>query len=487
MNQLHTKSALAIRNLFVQGEISAVEIVSHYLERIHKYNPDLQAFLKIYDDQALKKAALLDEKRAQKKPLGQMAGLPIGIKDNTHIQGEITTCGSKFLEHYRAPFSATAVRLMLEEDAIIMGKLNLDEFSMGASSENSAYMTTKNPWNTECTPGGSSGGSAAAISARLIALATGSDTGGSIRQPASFCGISGFKPTYGRVSRYGLVAFGSSLDQIGPLGARVKDIALMMETIGRNCPKDPTSLKKSSEEILTSFSTDMKGKVIGVPHKLLEDLKGEVKTDFQDSLKRMESLGATLVDVDLDILRYSIAVYYILATAEASTNLARFDGIRHGIRTPQAASFEEVYKYSRDSGFGQEVKKRILLGTFVLSSGHRDEFYRKAQKIRYLIAEAFHNAFNKTDFIAMPTCPVTAFALGSFPDPFEMYLQDSLTIPASLAGLPAISVPSGIDSKNKPMSLQIIGPKLQDAAVLQAGYAFEQTAPLYKTLPKGFL
>lgn len=485
MLDLNQLSALSLRNAFVEGKLSAKEITQYFLDRIDQHDAKLHAFLKVYKEKALKKAEALDKKRAQKLPLGKMAGIPVGIKDNTHIKGEITTCGSKFLEHYRAPFSASAVRFMEQEDAIFIGKLNLDEFSMGSSSENSAYQLSKNPWNLACTPGGSSGGSAAAVSARLVPLATGSDTGGSIRQPAAFCGIVGFKPSYGRVSRSGLVAFGSSLDQIGPLGTNVEDVSLMMEVIGRSCPSDPTSLNLPSEDILSCLPNDLTGKVIGVPWKFLEGLKGSIKENFLQSIQLLEKLGAKIQEVDLDLLKHSIAVYYIIATAEASTNLSRFDGIRYGKRAKEARSIEEVYQLSRNEGFGREVKKRILLGSFVLSSGHQDAFYHKAQKIRYLISEAFNEAYETCDLIAMPTSPVTAFELGSFQDPFDMYLQDILTIPANLACLPAVSVPSGFDESNKPISLQLLGPRMHDAAVLKAAYAFEKASNI-SAMPKEF-
>ncbi len=400
-----------------------------------------------------------------------------------HIKGEITTCGSKFLSNYKAPFDATATHLLEEEDAILIGKTNLDEFAMGSSTGNSAYFPTNNPWDLNCVPGGSSGGSSAAVAARLALIATGSDTGGSIRQPASFCGIVGYKPTYGRVSRYGLVAFGSSLDQIGAMTTTVADLALTMEVMGHNCPHDATSLDLPPESYL--LQKDLKETTFGIPWHFLEDLKPEIRANFMDSIEVMKSLGAKIVDIDLDVLKYSIAVYYILATAEASTNLARFDGIRYGIRAKEAKTLEEIYEYSRENGFGREVKKRIILGTFVLSAGHQDAYYKKAQKVRTLMIDAFEKAFATCDAVLMPTAPSGAFEHNSIHDSIEMYLQDIFTIPANLAGLPAISVPSGYDSRQMPLGLQIIGPQMCDVPVVQYAYAYEQ-ATQHLRIPKNF-
>ena len=472
-NKLHQFSALQLRDLFASGHVRAVDIVSHFLTRIEKHNPSLGAFLSVLGERALIKAENLDRKRAHNQPLGQLAGIPIAIKDNMHIQNEITTCGSKFLKNYRAPFSADVVRFMEQEDALLIGKTNLDEFAMGSSNENSAYRPVFNPWNFKCVPGGSSGGSAAAVSAGLSLMATGSDTGGSIRQPAGFCGLVGFKPTYGRVSRYGLVAFGSSLDQIGPMTRTVSDTALMMEVIGRNSPHDSTSLDLPQEAHLDHLKKDLHGITFGVPWRFLEGMRKENYDNFIASVERLKSLGAKIQDIDLAICKYSIAVYYIVATAEASTNLARFDSIRYGVRPEAAKTLDEVYDLSRKEGFGTEVKKRIMLGTYVLSSGFQDALYKKAQKVRTLILNAFEKAFETCDAIALPTAPTGAFELNSIHDPVEMYLQDVFTIPASLAGLPAISVPSGFDSKRLPLGIQIIGPQMHDAPVIRYGYAFE--------------
>lgn len=484
MKPLHHLSALEIRDAFCRGEVTAVQIAEHFLARIDAHNENLGAFLSTLGPRALMKAESLDKKRAKNEPVGRLAGVPIAIKDNMHIAHEITTCGSKFLANYKAPFAATAVQLLEEEDALLLGKTNMDEFAMGSSNENSAFKRAQNPWNHNCVPGGSSGGSAAAVAARLGLIATGSDTGGSIRQPASFCGVVGYKPTYGRVSRYGLVAFASSLDQIGPFTTTVADAALAMEVMGQHCPRDATSLDLPPETYPLSKELDPET-VIGVPWHFLEDLTPEARKNFDEAIQVMKDLGAKIVDVNLDILKTSIAVYYILATAEASTNLARFDGIRFGARSKEAKSLEEVYELSRKEGFGREVKKRIMLGTYVLSAGYQDAYYKKAQKVRTLIIDAFEAAFNHCDAVMMPVTTSAAFEHGAFQDPLQMYLQDIFTVPANLAGLPGISVPSGTDSRGMPLGLQILGPQMCDVAVMQIAYAYEQ-ATKHLSIPRNY-
>ncbi len=483
---MYQLSAHAIRALFCKGEVTAQAIAESTLKRIAHHDGKIGAFLSLMSERLMEKAKKLDEKRKSGKPLGKMAGVPVAIKDNIHIQGEISTCASRFLENYRAVFDATVVKHLEEEDALLIGKTNLDEFAMGSSTENSAYQLTKNPWDIECTPGGSSGGSAAAVAARFCPVALGSDTGGSIRQPAAFCGIVGFKPTYGRVSRYGLVAFASSFDQIGPLTHNVADAALAMEVIGRHCPHDSTSLAIPPEDYLETIQGDVRGMTIGVPWLFLEKLEKDAKEVFMKAIETFKSLGATIVDVDLDLLKYSIAIYYILATAEASTNLARFDGIRYGKRSSRATTLEEVYDFSKQEGFGPEVKKRILLGTYVLSSGFQDAFYKKGQKVRTLMIQKFKAAFEKCAIIAMPTSPFTAFPLGAIQDPLQMYLQDIFTIAANLAGLPSISIPSGFDSTNHPFGLQLMGPQMHDAKVLQFALAFEKATGFTQKIPPHF-
>lgn len=475
---MHRLSAIQLRNKFINGELSAVEITRYFLDRIDQLDGKIGAFLLVLHERALAKAKALDEKKARGEPLGKLAAIPIGIKDNIHVEGVLSTCGSKFLSNYKASFSSTAVTLLEREDAIIIGKMNMDEFGMGSSTENSAYKLSNNPWNLKCTPGGSSGGSAAAVSSRMCLIALGSDTGGSIRQPAALCGIVGFKPTYGRVSRFGLVAFGSSLDTIGPLATNTADAALVMEVMGRHCAKDATSNPDAAENYVDTLPESLKGKKIGVPWQFLGDLAEEPKKIFMDSLERFKSLGAEIVDVDLSILKYSLAIYYILATAEASTNLARFDGVRYGIRSARAKTLDEVYDFSKEDGFGQEVKRRILLGTYVLSAGYQDAYYRKAQKVRTLIIQSFQKAFESCDCVAIPATPFAAFELGSIKDPLQMYLEDIYTISANLAGVPAISIPCGFSSEGKPIGIQLLGPQKQDVRVFQFAHAFEKSVSL---------
>ncbi|MDR3624372.1 MAG: Asp-tRNA(Asn)/Glu-tRNA(Gln) amidotransferase subunit GatA [Chlamydiales bacterium] len=481
--QIHLLSARKLRELFCKGELSAIEIVEHFLKRIHIHNPSVGAFLSIFDEKAKKRAKELDDKRLRGEKLGKLAAVPIAIKDNIHLKGELTTCASKFLSNYKALFDATATRLLEEEDAIFIGKTNMDEFAMGSSTENSALQKTKNPWDLNCVPGGSSGGSAAAVAARLVPIALGSDTGGSVRQPASFCGVVGFKPTYGRVSRYGLVAYGSSLDQIGPLSVYTEDSALVMEIIGRHCKRDSTSINKEAEEYFQNLSLGIHNMKIGVPWECIEQLQEPAKENFLSSIEQLKTLGAHIVDIRLNMLKYSIPVYYVLATAEASTNLARFDGVRYGVRSPNAQTLDQVYDLSKEEGFGPEVKRRILLGTYVLSSGYKDAFYKKAQKVRTLMIKEYKEQFQTCNLIAMPVTPSPAFKTGSIQDPLQMYLADIYTISANLAGLPAISVPSGLSPDGTPMGLQIIGPQMHDVQVCRAANAFEQSMQFSKLLP----
>lgn len=481
---MHHLSAIEIRDKFLKGELSAVTITETFLNRIRQYDGQIGAFLSVFNERALAKAKTIDDKKRNGQKLGKLAGLPIALKDNIHVKGEISTCASKFLTNYRAPFDATVTRLLEEEDAIIIGKTNLDEFAMGSSTENSALQKTANPWDLKCTPGGSSGGSAAAVAARFCPLALGSDTGGSVRLPASFCGIVGFKSTYGRVSRFGLVAFGSSLDQIGPLAKTTADAALIMEVIGKHCERDSTSYDAPEEQLLSQLDGDIKGMRIGVPWQFLDQLEPEPKQIFNKSLDSLKQLGAQIVDIDLSILKYSLAVYYILATAEASTNLARFDGVRYGIRSPQAKTLDEVYDFSKEEGFGPEVKRRILLGTYVLSAGYQDAYYKKAQKVRALILDKYKEAFRKCDLIATPVSPFTAFEIGAIKDPLQMYLEDIYTIGINLAGLPAISVPEGFAQDGKPLGLQLIGPQKDDARVFKAANAFEKINRSSNAIPE---
>jgi aspartyl-tRNA(Asn)/glutamyl-tRNA(Gln) amidotransferase subunit A len=480
---MYNQSALDIREQFLRGERTAVSIARYYLDRIAKFESQVGAFLKVYEDKVLYQAEQLDKKRINRQPLGKLAGIPIAIKDNILVKGEIATCASKFLTNYRAPYQATVVELILAEDAMIIGKTNMDEFAMGSSTENSAIQKTHNPWNLNCTPGGSSGGSAAAVAARFCPIALGSDTGGSVRLPGAFCGVVGFKPTYGRVSRYGLVAYGSSLDQIGPLANYTADAALMMEVIGRHCKKDSTSIPEEAESYLSQFKNSIQGMKFGVPWQFLENLANEPRKAFERAIDSIKQQGASIVEVDLSILKYAIAVYYILATAEASTNLARFDGIRYGQRSPRARTLEEVYDFSKEEGFGPEVKRRIMLGTFVLSAGYQDAYYRKAQKVRTLILRSYREAFNQCDLILTPVSPFDAFEMGSIQDPVQMYLQDIYTVGVNLAGLPAVSLPNCLTKDGKPLGLQLIGPQKHDLEVLNVAHFLEKILPFRQAIP----
>ncbi|MBB65558.1 MAG: Asp-tRNA(Asn)/Glu-tRNA(Gln) amidotransferase GatCAB subunit A [Waddliaceae bacterium] len=481
---MYHKTALEIRDSFLSGEVTAIEISKYFLDRIDRIDPDVKAFLQVYHERAMKVAERLDAKRAAGEPLGKLAGIPIALKDNIHVKGEVSTCASQFLDNYVAPFDSTVTRLLEAEDAIIIGKTNLDEFAMGSSTENSSYQQTKNPWNTDCVPGGSSGGSAAAVAARLCPIALGSDTGGSIRQPASLCGILGMKSTYGRVSRFGLVAFGSSLDQIGPFANSAEDIALVMEVLGQHCEKDSTSIPEPSENYLDKISESVSGLKVGVPRDFLDGLKEESRNRFDANLKVLKDLGCELVDIKLDILHYGIPVYYILATAEASTNLARFDGVRYGKRSEKAQTLDEVYDLSKEEGYGDEVKRRILLGTFVLSSGYQNAFYRKAQKVRTLIIKQYKECFEKCDIICMPCTTNCAFPLGAKSDPIEMYQEDLFTVSANLAGIPAISVPSGFTSKKMPVGIQFLAPQKQDVQVCRMANAYSKATGFHKEIPE---
>jgi aspartyl-tRNA(Asn)/glutamyl-tRNA(Gln) amidotransferase subunit A len=481
---MHTLSAIELRKKFLEGQFSALEITETFLQRIKKFDGEIGAFLAVFNERALVAARNVDKKKQSGAKLGKLAGIPIAIKDNIHIKGEITTCASKFLTNYRAPFDATVTRLLEQEDAILIGKTNLDEFAMGSSNENSALQKTCNPWDLKCCPGGSSGGSGAAVAARLCPIALGSDTGGSVRLPASFCGIVGYKPTYGRVSRFGLVAYGSSLDQIGPLTTTCEDAALIMEILGRHCERDSTSYPAPQENYHEKLKGGIQGMRIGVPWEFLDQLAPEPKQVFKTALATLESLGAQIVEVDLSILKYSLAVYYILATAEASTNLARFDGIRYGHRSANAQTLDEVYELSKEEGFGAEVKRRILLGTYVLSAGYQDAYYKKAQKVRTLLIQKFKETFKQCDLVATPTSPFTAFEIGAIKDPLQMYLEDIYAIGINLAGLPAISVPEGFSKEGKPLGLQLIGPQMEDARVLKAAYTFEKATQYHLAIPE---
>ncbi|WP_348663843.1 Asp-tRNA(Asn)/Glu-tRNA(Gln) amidotransferase subunit GatA [Chlamydia vaughanii] len=481
---MYQKSALELRNALVTGESSATAIVEYFYNRIETEDNRIGAFLSLCKERAYEKAATVDEKLARGEPLGKLAGVPIGIKDNIHISGLPTTCASKMLENYIAPFDATVVRHIEDEDGIILGKLNMDEFAMGSTTQYSAFHPTKNPWNLSCVPGGSSGGSAAAVASRFCPIALGSDTGGSIRQPAAFCGVVGFKPSYGAVSRYGLVAFGSSLDQIGPITTVVEDVALAMDVFSGKDVKDATSQKFFSGSFQNALSLEVPS-LVGVPKGFLEGLREDIKENFFESLNVLERQGSRIVDVDLDILEHAVSVYYIVASAEATTNLARFDGIRYGYRSPEAHTMEDVYTISRAEGFGREVMRRILLGNYVLSAERQNVYYKKGTAIRTKIIQAFQKAYEVCDVIAMPVCSCPAFPVGEILDPTSLYLQDIYTVAVNLAYLPAIAVPSGFSREGLPLGFQIIGQQGQDQQVCQVGYSFQEHAGIKKLYPKG--
>lgn len=456
-------------------ELTVTEITKAYIDRINEKEKDVQAFITPLTDEAAKKAEEID-KKIEAGEEAELAGIPIGIKDNMCTKGVKTTCGSKMLENFVSPYNATVMEKINSEDMIMLGKLNMDEFAMGSSTEYSHFHPTKNPWNLNKVPGGSSGGSAAAVAANLVPWALGSDTGGSIRQPASLCGIVGLKPTYGLVSRYGLVAFASSLDQIGPMTKDVKDAAILLNVISGHDEKDTTSAEIEKKDYTKCLKNDVKGLKIGVPKEYFgEGINPEVKAKVEEAIEKYKELGAEIEEFSLDIADYSLATYYIIAPAEASSNLGRFDGIRYGYRTKEFKDLREIYKKSRSEGFGAEVKRRIILGTYVLSSGYYDAYYKKAQQVRTLVVNKFNEVFANYDVILTPTSPTVAFDIGSkSTNPLEMYLADICTVSVNIAGLPGISIPCGIDKEGMPIGMQLIGNKFQEETILNAAYTFEQ-------------
>ena len=457
-------------------ELTSREIVEAYNKKIEEKEKDIQAFVTTLGEDALTKAEEIDNRRANGETLGEFAGIPIGIKDNICTKGVKTTCSSKMLENFVSPYDATVMEKLNKENVINLGKLNMDEFAMGGSTEHSYFKTTKNPYNLNKVPGGSSGGSAAAVAAGMVPWALGSDTGGSIRQPASFCGVVGLKPTYGLVSRYGLVAFASSLDQIGPITKDVYDSALLLNIIAGHDKKDTTSVEKEKIDYTKCLKNDVKGLKIGVPKEFFaEGINKEVKEALEKAMEKYKQLGAIVEEISLDVAKYSLATYYIIACAEASSNLGRFDGIRYGHRAKEFSNLKELYKKSRSEGFGPEVKRRIILGTYVLSSGYYDAYYKKAQQVRTLVMQEFDKAFEKYDVILTPTSPTVAFDIGSkTSNPLEMYLSDICTVSVNIAGLPGISIPCGVDKEGMPIGMQLIGNKFAEETILNAAYTFEQ-------------
>ena len=486
MEELLRKSAKEQSEALRNKEVSAVELTTASLNRIKNIDDKLGAFNSLTEETALDTAKKVDEKLAKGEKLPLLAGVPLALKDNMNLIGSKTTASSKILENFVSPYNATVTEKLLNNLVPIVGKANLDEFAMGSSNENSAFKKVHNPWNLNKVPGGSSGGSAAAVASCESALALGSDTGGSIRLPASFCGIVGMKPTYGIVSRYGLIAFASSLDQIGPFARTVEDAAMLLEVIAGHDKHDSTSLNRPVENYTAHLTDDIKGKKVGVIKDLMgEGLSDDVRKAVENAIETYKSLGAEIVEIDLPNIKYSIGIYYILATAECSSNLARFDGVKYGHRTENAQNLLEMYCKTRAEGFGDEVKRRIMLGTYALSSGYYDAYYKKAQQMRRLVTEDFVNAFKKADILISPTCPNTAFDLGSKAnDPLAMYLTDIATISANLAGIPGMSVPAGFDKDGMPIGLQILAPQLGETSLFNFGYKFEQEHDYYKKQPK---
>ena len=451
-------------------EITPEEITKSYIDRINEKEKDVKAFVTLTDKEALEKSKKID------RSTSKFAGIPIGIKDNICTKGIKTTCSSKMLENFASPYDATVMDKINAENMISLGKLNMDEFAMGASTEYSYFGTTKNPWNLKTVPGGSSGGSAAAVAANMVPWALGSDTGGSVRQPAALCGVVGLKPTYGLVSRYGLVAFASSLDQIGPITKDVEDCANLLNIIAGHDEKDSTSANTPKKDYTKHLKDGVKGLKIGIPKEFFgEGINEEVRQNLQKTIEMYKQMGAEVEECTLDIADEALAVYYIIACAEASSNLGRFDGIRYGYRTPNFENLNDIFVNSRSEGFGAEVKRRIILGTYVLSSGYYDAYYKKAQKVRTFIKQEFERLFKVYDVLITPTSPTVAYEIGTrSTNPLEMYLADLCTVSVNIAGLPGISIPCGVDKKGLPIGMQIIGKSFDEETILKAAYAAEQ-------------
>lgn len=486
MEDLLKLNIIELSDLLKKREITSVELTNFYLERIKKYDQYIQSYLMVTGEKALDMAREAN-KRIEKGEAGRLEGIPLGIKDILCTKGMETTCASRILKGFIPPYDATVIKRLHGDGYVHLGRLNMDEFAMGSSTENSAYQVTKNPWALDRIPGGSSGGSAAATAAGLCVASLGTDTGGSIRQPAGLCGVVGMKPTYGRVSRYGLVAFASSLDQIGPLTRNVIDCAVVMNTIAGHDPLDSTSIPQPVPDYTEMLGRDIKGMRVGIPKEyFIQGIEPDVNQSVKEALSILERNGATIVDISLPHTEYAVATYYIICTAEASSNLARYDGVKYGLRV-EGKDIIEMYKRTRFAGFGKEVKRRIILGTYVLSSGYYDAYYRKAGQVRTLIRRDFEEVFRTCDVIATPVSPTTAFKVGEkADDPLQMYLSDIFTIPVNLAGLPAISVPCGLDSSSLPIGLQIIGQPLDEARILQVAYVIEQEKKL-KKIPDRYL
>ena len=475
---LMSLTAVELGKKIKSGEVKVVDAVNDAFAHIEKQDKTINSFVTVTNkEEALKKAEEVQKLIDEGKLTGPLAGVPVAIKDNMCTKGMLTTCSSKILGNFVPTYTATAVENLEKAGAVIIGKTNMDEFAMGSTTETSAFGATKNPWNTEHVPGGSSGGSCTAVASEECSYALGSDTGGSIRQPSSFCGVTGIKPTYGTVSRYGLIAYGSSLDQIGPVAKDVTDVATILETIASHDEKDSTSVKRDDYNFTEALVDDVKGLKIGIPKDYFGDgLDKEVKDSILNAVEVLKSKGAIVEEFDLSLVEYAIPAYYVIASAEASSNLERFDGVKYGYRTQEYEGLHNMYKKTRSEGFGEEVKRRIMLGSFVLSSGYYDAYYLKALRTKALIKKAFDEAFVKYDVIIAPAAPTTAPKIGSsLADPIKMYLGDIYTISVNLAGLPGITVPCGKDSNGLPIGMQIIGDCFKEKTIIRAAYAYEQT------------
>ncbi len=484
MSDFPWQSAFEIREQVAAGKVTAVEVARAYLARAEALNPTLCCFVTIDHEGALAAAAQVDRMRGAGEALGALAGVPIAVKDNLCTRGVRTTCASKILGDYIPPYDAHVIQALRASGAVILGKTNLDEFAMGSSNENSAFAIVHNPWALDRAPGGSSGGSASATAAGLAPFALGSDTGGSVRQPAAFCGITAIKPTYGRVSRYGLVAFASSLDQVGPMARSVREAALLLEVVAGHDGRDATSAERETGSYLAACDRGVKGLRVGVVRDLIAGLQDQnVRVATESALSALEKEGATLVDVSLPHAKHAVSVYYLIATAEASSNLARFDGIRYGLRVP-GDDLTETYMRTRAEGFGPEVRRRIMLGTYALSAGYYDAFYLKAQRVRTLIRRDYDRAFESCDVVCTPTTPTPAFALGEKTgDPLEMYLADIFTLPPSLAGLPAVSTPCGLSSGGLPIGIQLVAAPFEEELLCSVAQAVERECGLMGSRP----
>ncbi len=478
MEELHKLTAHELKSRMAKGSLEPSGILDGLFARIKALDKDINAFVAVNEKEA--------QSRGGAGPKGRLGGIPVLIKDNICVKDEDTTCASKILKGFKPPYDATVVKRLKDEGAVLIGKSNMDEFAFGSSCETSCYGPTRNPWDRERIPGGSSGGSAAAVAADETVLALGSDTGGSIRQPASLCGVVGLKPTYGRVSRYGLIAFASSLDQIGPITKDVQDSAIMLNVIAGHDEMDSTSVDIPVPDYTRSLVKDVKGLRIGVPKEyFVKGLDGEVEAAVRQGIETLKDLGARIVDISLPHTEYAVSTYYIIAPAEASSNLARFDGVQYGFRAGDAKDMIDMYIKTRSEGFGNEAKRRILLGTYCLSAGYYDAYYLKAQKVRTKIREDFDNVFAACDLIVTPTSPTPAFKIGEKTgDPLSMYLSDVYTIPANLAGLPAISIPCGFSREGLPVGLQILAKPFDEATLLRCAYTFEQSTDFHKRKPK---